>query len=118
MGLVRIRNASRGSVVADPARGGSSLVERGVGLLGTRSLNEGDGMLIERTASIHMFFMRYPIDAVFIGKGSRVTKVVANLKQWRVVLWAWGARDCLELPAGTAQRTGTVVGDQLLIEDM
>lgn len=116
--LVRVRNASRASIVASSARVASSLMQRGVGLLGTRTLNEGDGLLIERTASIHMFFMRYPIDAVFIGKGNRVTRVVANLKQWRVVLWAWGARDCLELPAGTAERTGTVVGDQLLIEDI
>jgi uncharacterized membrane protein (UPF0127 family) len=60
-----------------------------------------------------MFFMRYPIDAVFVDKDHRVTKVVHDLKPWRVVWWAPGARDCLELPAGTARATNTQVGDQL-----
>jgi uncharacterized membrane protein (UPF0127 family) len=60
-----------------------------------------------------MFFMRYPIDAVFVSKEMRVTKIAANLKPWRVVWWARGARDCLELPAGQAAATGTQVGDEL-----
>ena len=60
-----------------------------------------------------MFFMPYPIDAVFISKESRVTKVVQNLKPWRVVWWAPGARDCLELRAGAAAESGTQVGDEL-----
>ena len=60
-----------------------------------------------------MFFMRYPIDAVFISKRGRVTKVVQNLKPWRVVWWAPGARDCLELRAGAAAESGTQVGDEL-----
>jgi hypothetical protein len=60
-----------------------------------------------------MFFMRYAIDAVFVGKDGRVTKVVPNLEPWRVVWWARGARDCLELPAGTAADTRIHVGDEL-----
>jgi uncharacterized protein len=113
--FVRVANTTRQSTLGNKVPLASSLIERAVGLLGTPTFPEGDGLLIERTASIHMFFMRYAIDAVFIGKGNRVTKVVANLKPWRVVLWAWGARDCLELPAGTAERTGTRVGDELEI---
>ena len=49
-----------------------------------------------------MFFMRFAIDAVFVDADGRVTKVVPNLKPWRVVWWAPGARDCLELAAGAA----------------
>jgi len=44
-----------------------------------------------------------------------VTKVVERLRPWRVVWWAPGARDCLELPAGTAARSRTVVGDRLVL---
>lgn len=60
-----------------------------------------------------MFFMKYAIDAVFVAADGRVTKVVPNLKPWRVVWWASGARDCLELPAGAAAASGIQVGDQL-----
>lgn len=87
--------------------------DRTIGLLDTHELRSGEGLWIERAASIHMFFMRYPIDAVFVAADGRVTKVVANLKPWRVVWWARGARDCLELPAGAAASAQIEVGDHL-----
>jgi uncharacterized protein len=92
--------------------------DRTVGLLRTRALREGEGLWIERAPSIHMFFMKYAIDAIFVNERRRVVKVVEKLEPWRVVWWARGARDCIELPVGTIARTGTQVGDQLeLVEN-
>lgn len=90
-----------------------SLGARTVGLLRTSEFRQGEGLWIERAPSIHMFFMRYAIDAIFVDEHRRVVKLVENLKPWRVVWWARGARDCIELPVGTIARTGTQVGDQL-----
>ena len=115
MPWVRVANATRDTVVADRVRVASTSVDRSVGLLRTPALTRGDGLWIERSPSIHMFFMKYPIDAVFVDKDFRVRKIVANLRPWRVVWWARGARDCLELPAGAAAESGTQVGDQLRI---
>lgn len=115
--VVRVENATRGTVVAEEARVATSLRDRTVGLLGTRELPRGTGLLIQRSPSIHMFFMRYAIDAVFIDKDLRIAMIAANLKPWHVVWWARGARDCLEVPCGTALDTSTMVGDELrLIE--
>ena len=115
--MVRIENVTRGTTVGDRIRVASSTRDRTVGLLRTPSLAPGEGLWIERSPSIHMFFMPYAIDAVFVNAAGRVTKVAANLKPWRVVWWARGSRDCLELPAGAAAVSGTVVGDELrLIE--
>jgi len=111
--LVRIQNQTRGTVVAGTARIASSLRDRTVGLLGTRALEPGDGLFIERSPSIHMFFMRYAIDVVFVDASLRVTRAVEGLKPWRVVLWARGARDCVELPVGAIAASATQVGDQL-----
>ena len=113
---VTIRNLTRGSSLGDRVRVASSTLDRTVGLLRTPVLARGEGLWIERSPSIHMFFMPYAIDAVFVSKSGRVTKVAANLKPWRVVWWAPGARDCLELPAGTAATSGTLVGDELALE--
>jgi uncharacterized membrane protein (UPF0127 family) len=113
---VRVDNLTRGTSVADRCRVASSLGERTVGLLRTPSLATGEGLLIERTQSIHMFFMRYPIDVVFTDKRTRVTRTVTTLRPWRVVWWARGARDCLELPVGALAASGTSVGDQLAID--
>ncbi|HWM73884.1 MAG TPA: DUF192 domain-containing protein, partial [Nocardioides sp.] len=68
--------------------------------------------------SIHMFFMRFAIDAVFVAADGRVTKVVPDLRPWRVVWWARGARDCLELPVGAVGNSRTQVGDELRLHDV
>jgi len=114
---VIVRNETRNTVVAERCRVATSMRDRTVGLLGTTELPAGDGLLIERSPSIHMFFMRYAIDAIFIDAEHRATKVVANLRPWRVVWWARGARDCLELPAGAAVTSRTQAGDQLRIAE-
>jgi len=116
--LVRIENVTRGTTIAERAGLASSLRDRTVGLLGRSSLATGEGLWIERSPSIHMFFMRFAIDAVFVSRDRRVTKIAANLKPWRVVWWAPGARDCLELPVGAVTASGTQVGDELAIEDL
>jgi uncharacterized protein len=114
---IRIQNQTRGTVIADRCRVASSLGERTVGLLATPEVLPGEGLLIERTQSIHMFFMRYPIDVVFVDRAGVVTRTVAGLQPWRVVWWARGARDCIELRIGTLERTGTTSGDRLAITE-
>ncbi|MBA2633000.1 MAG: DUF192 domain-containing protein [Chloroflexi bacterium] len=109
----RVENVTRRTVVGERVRVARSTKDRTVGLLRTPRLEDGEGLWIERSPSIHMFFMRYAIDAVFLAKDGRVVKVVSDLKPWRVVWWARGARDCLELKAGRAAETGTRVGDEL-----
>lgn len=116
--VVLIENATRGTTVGDQVRVASSTVDRTVGLLRTPELKPGEGLWIERSPSIHMFFMPYAIDAVFVSADGRVTKVVPDLKPWRVVWWARGARDCLELPAGAAAASRTQVGDELRLVEL
>ena len=110
-----VRNVTRGTRVADSMRIATSMRERLVGLLRTPETDLGDGLLIEHSPSIHMFFMPYAIDAVFVDGEGRVTRTVPGLRPWRVVWWARGARDCLELPAGRIAESGTQAGDRLEI---
>lgn len=100
-------------MLADRVRLARSLAERTVGLLRTPEVAPGEGLWIENAPSIHMFFMRYAIDAVFVSREGLVTHIVENLKPWRVVLWARGARDCLELRVGSVAERGVSVGDRL-----
>lgn len=110
---VRVENLTRGTILATRCRVASSLRARSVGLLGTSGLGRGEGLLIERSPSIHMFFMRYPIDALFVNAAGEVVRAVPGLRPWRIVLWARGARDCVELPPGTIASSGTGVGDRI-----
>ena len=71
------------------------------GLLGRRALEPGDGLLLKPSNSIHMFFMRFAIDAVFLDADLRVVKVVRGLRPWRLAA-ARGAKVVVELAAGAA----------------
>ena len=84
------------------------------GLLGRASLSAEEGILLRPASSIHMWFMRFPIDAVFLDGDLRVLRVVEKLKPWRVAA-ARGANAVLELPAGAAEWRGLQTGDRLSV---
>ena len=79
------------------------------GLLGRRSLADGEGLLLRPAGSIHTAFMRFPIDAVFLDADMRVLRIASNLRPWRLAAQR-GARAVVELPAGAAEGMGLAVG--------
>ena len=120
--LFRARNLTRGSEIAGQVRVADSFNARFLGLMGRASLRAGSGLWLTGTSNIHMFFMRFPIDAVFLGRpatdgGRQVVAVNAGLRPWTGIVWyARGADGCLELPAGAAAASSTAVGDILALE--
>lgn len=70
-------------------------------------------MLIEPCNSIHMFFMRYPLDIVFLDKAGKVVFIYRGIKPWRMGRIVRGAKSALELPEGTIDRTDTQIGDNV-----
>lgn len=90
---------------------------RFAGLQFTRSLPEGQGLLIKPCNSVHMFFMRYPIDVVFLTKDLVVERLLPDLQPWRVSPVVFGAYQTLELPAGTIARHGLKEGDRLELKE-
>lgn len=90
------------------------MLARMKGLLFTDRLPEGEGLLIQPCNSIHMIGMRYAIDAVFMDKKGVVVGVLENFAPGRVSSIFFGALSCLELPAGTVEKTGTTIGDWIV----
>jgi len=115
--VARIVNVSKGTTVAEQARKAESFWPRLVGLMGRGGLEEGEGLLLSPCFSVQTFFMRFPIDVIFVDRESRVVKVVPALAPFRLALGGRGARDALEVAAGTAARSDTAVGDRLAVED-
>lgn len=115
MTSTRVRNAA-GDVVCERCDVPKSSFARARGLLGRSGLEPGNGMLIDAAPSVHMFFMRFPIDVVFLDRDWKVVRVVHGLRPWRVA----GARRAvaaLELPAGSAAEAGIEEGDVLSLEE-
>ena len=109
---------TRGTLIADRCRVAQGLRQRIFGLHLWPQLREGEGLLLPGANSIDTTFMRYVMDAVFIDGDRRVTKVVHDMKPWRIVPLARGAKDCIELPAGAAAKAQTQVGDELRLVDV
>jgi uncharacterized membrane protein (UPF0127 family) len=101
-------------IVCDSCRLAATFATRLRGLLGRGGLATGEGLLIRPTNSIHTFFMRFPIDVVFLDRSGVVVKLVSNLRPWRVALAPRG-RDALELRAGEADARGIRLGDRLAL---
>jgi uncharacterized membrane protein (UPF0127 family) len=101
-----------GKVVCERCEIAESSLKRVRGLLGRRELVHGDGLLIRPTWSIHTWFMRFPIDVVFLDRDLTVLGVREHLRPWKAAVHR-GAHAALELPAGAARRVGLAVGDRL-----
>ena len=112
---MRLIEAGSGRVVVEDLELAKSSWSRFMGLMGKRSLERGRGLWIEPCNSIHMFFMRFAIDVLFLDRQRRVKKVMLNLKPWRISPIVFGARTVVELPAGTLVDRN-LVGSELILE--
>lgn len=103
-----------GVVISENLEVASSWTRKAVGLLGRREYPAGNALLLEGCPSIHMFFMRFAIDVLFVDERLKVLKVVEELLPWSTAAGP-GARSTIELPAGTSRRLGIRVEHQLEI---
>jgi uncharacterized membrane protein (UPF0127 family) len=98
------------------ARVATSMWSRFWGLMGRRSLPNHEGLLIDPCNSVHTFFMRFPIDVLFLDEDDRVLKITTELRPFRVAVGR-GARRVLEIAAGRAASAGVRVGDKMTLRE-
>lgn len=108
--------------MAGRIRRADSFRDRFFGLMGQPAIDAEEGLLLPDTSSIHMLFMRTPIDCLFLAKpdadgGQRVVSLRRRLRPWRGVVWyVRHARDVIELAPGAIDRAKLVVGDVVRLE--
>lgn len=107
-----VRNLTRQSTLAASLEVAATGAARQKGLLGRNSLAPGEGLWIIPCESVHTFFMRFPIDLVYVDRMNRVRKVRHAVGAWRLSA-CLTAHSVLELPAGTVLATRTQRGDLL-----
>ena len=124
--MFEAHNLTRSTALATELEVASSLWAKFKGLMGRPSLAAGNGLWLPGSNGIHMMFMRFPIDAVFVGPPVApltgtghpsgdvrpVVSVHRGLRAWTgLVPIVRGAQGVLELPVGTIEATGTAPGD-------
>ncbi len=113
MPFVVTNRTRQGAVVASRVEEASSWGRRLKGLLGRSHLGAGEGLHIAPCNSIHMFFMRFPIDVAFLDAGGKVIRAIHGIRPWRATRIYLEAHSALELEAGALARSGTAEGDML-----
>jgi hypothetical protein len=114
---VLVRNQTRNTVLGEAVEIADTSEKRRVGLLKHTRLDPGSGLWIVPCESVHTFFMKFPIDLVYLDKQRKVRKVRHAVPAWRLSA-CLTAHSILELPAGTAEKSGTLAGDELFIEKL
>ena len=111
-GQYALQNARTKELLALRLEGAFDSASRRKGLLGRDAMPADTALAIAPCNAIHMFFMRFPIDVVFVSKQGRIRKISRNVKPWRMSV-SPGAFAVIELAAHAVGRTATAVGDHL-----
>lgn len=90
-----------------------SFLSRLRGLMGRSCLAEGRGLLLAPCNSIHMLFMRFAIDVIYLDKEFCIKKIARNVRPWLGMSFCFGAWAALEMTSGEAQRLKLAVGQKL-----
>jgi hypothetical protein len=119
-----IRNAKSLATLADRAAIATGVLPRMIGLLNRAALQPGEALVLPRCNAIHTWFMRFPIDVLFLScqpsaisdqpKTWVVVKAIPSVRPFRLA-WAPGADTVVELPPGTIAQTGMRIGELLVI---
>jgi len=115
---IRITNQTRDCILAAHAELARSFWARGRGLMGRASLPDSYALIILPESSIHTFFMRVPIDVLFVDRRDKVIGLREAMPPSRPFAGVapWRGRYVIEMPAGVIAATGTALGDQLGLE--
>lgn len=112
---MKIINQDKNIALAKDAALANTVFTRIVGLLGRSGLKEGEALVIKPCTSIHTFFMRFPIDIIFVDKNGRAIKLISSMEPFKLTGIYFKASFAIELPQGIIQATSTKEGDRISV---
>ena len=106
-----VTNVTRGMILADSLDVADTFLKSLVGLIGRSSLGKGNGLWIKPCQSVHTFWMRFPIDVLFLDQKGVVVHFIEYMRPFRISKHVRKARSVLELPAMSIRDSKTQAGD-------
>ena len=110
---MKVLNKTKNTILAQRAESARTFWARLKGLIGQKNIGANEALIIPYCCSVHMFFMRFSIDVLFLDKNYRVVGCVKNLKPFRLSPIFPKAFYAIEIPAGKIVQTRTFPGDQI-----
>lgn len=113
---MKIINKQNNIILADNVIMADTIFKRMKGLLGAKEIKKGYALILNPCNSIHTFFMRFPIDVLFLNKNNQVIKVVHSIKPFRLTNIYLNSSLAIEFSSGTIRASQTQEGDTILFE--
>ena len=111
-----IQNVRNGKIIAVKKRECRSIFSRAKGLMYSKRIKD-EGLVFffdkEKITSLHMFFVFFPIDVLFLDKNKKVIDVKENFKPFTFYANKKPAMYVIELPQDAIKKTNTKLGDRI-----
>jgi len=111
---MRIINQTKNTLLAEQAVVADTFFKRTIGLLGRKELQKGEALVLRPCNSVHTFFMRFPLDLLFLDKNNKILKTISSIQPFRLTPIYFNAHFAIELPTGTIQDTSTAQNDTIV----
>ncbi|MGE0267828.1 MAG: DUF192 domain-containing protein [Candidatus Omnitrophota bacterium] len=111
-----IFNDSKKTVIANKAKIADTFLSRMIGLLKHEQLLNNEALVITRCNSIHMFFMKFAIDVIFVNNSKKVVGLIKNIKPNQMSRIYWNASVAIELPVGAISISKSELGDKIIFQ--
>ncbi len=116
--MLSIHNTSKNTIIAQSGAIADTFLSRMIGLLSRKSLSADEALVITRCNSIHMLFMRFSIDVIFIDKHDCVVGLVEHIKPFRLSPIFFQSQYAIEVSEGVIRQTKTAIGDQIEVKEI
>lgn len=113
--MATLMNQDKSKLLLSDLKVASDFWSRTKGLLGTKTLAEGQGLWIHQCNSIHTFFMKYSIDCIFVDKNMQIKAIKKDIQPGRMTLPIWSASSVIEVRAGLVDQLQISEGDHLYV---
>ncbi|MBN1870022.1 MAG: DUF192 domain-containing protein [Candidatus Omnitrophica bacterium] len=115
--MIAITNTTKNTLIARNGRLADTFFSRMIGLLNRPCLPKDEALIITCCQSIHMFFMRFAIDAIFVDKKDCVVGIVKSIKPFRLSPIFFKASYVIEVPEGAIVQSETSIGDKIQVQN-
>jgi len=113
----RIVNKTKNIILASQAKIADSFFKRLIGLMFKKGLSKEEALVFFKAPSIHTFFMRFPIDILFLDREGKVLRIVKKVNPYRVV-FCKNSYITIEFSSKNNNLAQTSKGDFIIIENM
>ena len=97
---MKIYNSTQNNLIADEVKVAKTFIKKTFGLILRNDISEADGLIIKPCNSIHTFFMRFPIDVLFVDRKNKIIALHENVKPWRILPIHFNSSYVIEIKSG------------------